>query len=165
MEFGAGLGYADSSRGLDMTLRVHGLAGHAEDDYDEWGVSGSLRLAPGVSGRGLMMSLTPSYSADLGGSERLWMLQNASGLAANDDAPLSSRFDAELGHGFAAPLLSGTVTPYTGLGLSSENEHTFRLGARWEVMSDAALSLEGARRESAASEADHGVMLRGAMQW
>ena len=73
--------------------------------------------------------------------------------------------DAELGYGFAAPLLSGTVTPYTGLGLSSEDAHTFRLGARWEVMPAAALSLEGARRESAASEADHGVMLRGALQW
>ena len=29
VELGAGLGYADPSRGLDMALRVHGLAGHA----------------------------------------------------------------------------------------------------------------------------------------
>ena len=83
MEFGAGLGYADPSRGLDMTLRVHGLAAHAEEDYDEWSVSGSLRLVPGAGGRGLSMSLTPSYGADPGGSERLWMLPDASGFAAN----------------------------------------------------------------------------------
>ena len=62
-------------------------------------------------------------------------------------------------------MFSGTVTPYTGLGHSWDDAHTFRLGARWKVMPDAALSLEGARRESAASEADHGVMLRGAPQW
>ena len=61
MELGAGVGYADPWQGLDMALRVHGLAGHAEDGYDEWGVSGSLRLVPGGSERGLTLSLTPSY--------------------------------------------------------------------------------------------------------
>ena len=59
MELGAGVGYADLSRGLDMALRVHGLAGHAEDGYREWGVSGSFRLVPGGEGRGLTLSLTP----------------------------------------------------------------------------------------------------------
>ena len=72
VEFGAGLGYADPSRGLDMALKVHGLAVHAEDGYDEWGVSGQLRLVPGGSGRGLSASLTPSWGVDPSGSERLW---------------------------------------------------------------------------------------------
>lgn len=31
LEYGAGFGYAHPSRGLDMALRVHGLAVHAED--------------------------------------------------------------------------------------------------------------------------------------
>ena len=56
-----------------MALKVHGLAVHAQDGYDEWGVSGSLRLAPGATGRGLSASLTPSYGVDPGGSEGLWI--------------------------------------------------------------------------------------------
>ena len=100
-ELGAGLGYADPSRGLDMALRVHGLAAHAEDGYDEWGVSGSLSLVPDGAGRGLSMSLTPSYGVDPGGSERLWMLPDAHALDANEDAPLSRRLDAEAGYGMA----------------------------------------------------------------
>ena len=54
LEVGAGLGWADPSRGLDMALRVHGLAVHAQDGYDEWGVSGQLRLVPGGAGRGAL---------------------------------------------------------------------------------------------------------------
>ena len=53
-ELRAGLGYADPSRGLDMELRVHGLTGHAEDGYSEWGVSGRCgwcRAAPGAASR------------------------------------------------------------------------------------------------------------------
>ena len=126
-ELGAGLGYADPSRGLDMALRVHGLAAHAEGGYNEWGVSGSLRLVPGAAGRGLSASLTPSYGADPGGSERLWMLPDASGLAANEDAPLSHRLDAEVGYGIA--LFGGgfTGTPNVGMGLS-DTARELRMG-------------------------------------
>ena len=116
-EIGAGLGYADPSRGLDMALRVHGLAAHAEEGYDEWGVSGSLRLVPGAAGRGLSASLTPSWGADPSGSERLWTLPDASGLAANDNAALSRRLDTEIGYGLGGPAGLGTLTPYAGLGL------------------------------------------------
>ena len=118
-ELGAGVGYADPSRGLDMALKVHGLAAHAERDYNEWGVSGSLRLVPGVAGRGLSASLTPSYGADPGGSERLWTMPDASGLAANDNAPLSSRLDAEVGYGIALFGDGFTGTPNVGFGLTA----------------------------------------------
>ena len=101
LEFGAGLGYADPSRGLDMALKVHGLAVHAEDGYDEWGVSGQLRLVPGGAGRGLSASLTPSWGVDPSGSERLWAEPASSGLAANGEADPSSRIDAEVGYGLA----------------------------------------------------------------
>ena len=164
-EIGAGLGYADPSRGLDMALRVHGLAAHADDGYSEWGVSGSLRLVPGAAGRGLSASLTPSYGVDPGGSERLWTLPDASGLVANDDAPLSSRLDTEIGYGLAGPAGLGTLTPYAGLGLAGEDSRTWRAGARWQVAPDATLGLEGTLSESAGAAPEQGVMLRSALRW
>ena len=150
VELGAGLGYADPSRGLDMALRVHGLSAHAGDGYSEWGVSGSLRLAPGGAGRGLSASLTPSYGVDPGGSQRLWMLPDASGLAADEDAVPSSRLDAEVGYGMAVFGGSFTGTPHVGFGLS-EAGRDWRVG--WRLTSGASsldLSLEATRREFAA---------------
>ena len=166
LELGAGIGYADPSRGPDMALRVHGLAAHAADGYSEWDVSGSIRLVPGGAGRGLSMSLTPSWGADPGGKERLWMLSDASGLAANDDAPLSSRLDAELGYGIAMFGGRFTGTPYVGLGLGEARD--YRLGwrlatGRWPSFS---LGVEAARREAANDDApEHGVMLRSSVRW
>ena len=152
LELGAGLGYADPLRGLDMALRVHGLAASAEDGYREWGVSGSLEYVPGAAGRGLSMSLTPSYGAEPGGSERLWTLPDASRLAANDDAPLATRLDAELGYGL--PVFGGgfTGTPNLGFGLS-DTARDWRLGWRLTSALDGdpgfELSLDATRRESA----------------
>ena len=169
LELGAGLGFADPSRGLDMALRVHGLAVHAEDGYDEWGVSGQLRLVPGAAGRGLSASLTPSFGVDPGGSDRLWTLPDAHALAANGDAPASSRLDTELGYGL--PVFGGgfTGTPNVGLGLS-DTARDYRLG--WRLTPAAGgdtgfeLSLDATRRESAGDgDTEHGVMLRARTSW
>ena len=169
LELGAGLGYADPSRGLDMALRVHGLAVHAEDGYDEWGVSGQLRLVPGAAGRGLSASLTPSFGVDPGGSERLWALPASSGLAANGDAAPSSRLDTELGYGLAVFGGAFTGTPNVGLGLS-DGARDLRLG--WRLTPAAAsgatgfeLSLDATRREAGGEDAEHGVMLRSRLRW
>ena len=165
-ELGAGLGYADPSRGLDMALRVHGLAAHAEDGYSEWGVSGSLSLVPGGAGRGLSASLMPSWGADPGGSERLWMLPDAGALAANGDAPLSSRLDAEVGYGL--PVFGGgfTGTPHVGFGLS-DTARELRLG--WRLTPEDGdgfeLSLDAARRDSPGETPEHRIGLGITARW
>ena len=173
MEFGAGLGYADPSRGLDLALRMHGLAAHADAGYGEWGVSGSLRLAPGEAGRGLTASLTPSYGATPGGAapgsaDRLWTLPDASGLAVNGDAVMSSRLDAEVGYGMA---VSGgfTGTPRVGFGLS-DTAREFRMGWRLSSTSQGAggleVNLDAARREDAANVTpEHRIGLGVTARW
>ncbi len=167
VELGAGIGYADPSRGLDMALRVHGLAAHAADGYSEWGVSGSIRLVPGGTGRGLSASLTPSYGADPGSRDRLWMLSDASGLAADDDAPLSSRLDAELGYGIAMFGGGFTGTPNVGFGLS-DTVREYRMGWRlssagWPSFS---LGVEAARRKAVDDHApEHRVGLETGFRW
>ena len=153
-ELGAGLGYADASRGLDMALRVHGLAAHRQDGYSEWGVSGSLRLEPGGSGRGLSASLTPSWGADPAGAERLWTLPDAGALAANGDAPPSSRLDAEAGFGLAVFGGGFTGTPHVGFGLS-DAARELRMGCRLTPAGGGGfeLNLDAVRREAANDDA------------
>ncbi len=167
MEVGAGVGWADPSRGLDVALRVHGLAAHAGEGHREWGVSGWLRVVPGAAGRGLSMSLTPSWGAAPGGSERLWRMPEASRLAANDNAAPSGRLDAEVGYGMA--VLGGrfTGTPNLGFGVS-DTAREYRMGWRLaSVASGFELSLDATRRETPEGDGppEHGVMLGGTVRW
>ena len=170
LEVGAGLGWADPSRGLDMALKVHGLAVHAADGYDEWGVSGQLRLVPGGNaGRGLSMSLTPSYGVDPGGTQRLWALPDAHALAGNEEAAPSNRLDTEFGYGL--PVFGGgfTGTPNVGFGMS-EAAQDYRIGWRLTPAAPSAsgfeVSLDATRREAANDNgAEHGVMLRSLIRW
>ena len=167
LEVGAGLGYADPSRGLDMALKVHGLAVHAEEGYDEWGVSGQLRLVPGGAGRGLSMSLTPSWGVDPSGSERLWALPASSGLAADGEAEPSSRFDAEVGYGMALLGDRFTGTPNVGFGMS-DTARDYRIGWRLTPAGGGGfeIGLDATRREAANdADAEHGVMLRSLIRW
>ena len=170
LEVGAGLGYADPSRGLDMALKVHGLAVHAEDGYDEWGVTGQLRLVPGGNaGRGLSASLTPSYGVDPSGSERLWALPASSGLEAGGNAEPSSRLDGEIGYGMALMGDRFTGTPNVGFGMS-DTAREYRMG--WRLTSadpgdpGFEIGLDATRREAANdNETEHGVMLRSLVRW
>ena len=169
VEFGAGLGFSDPARGLEAALKVHGLAVHAEDGYDEWGVSGQFRLAPGAAGRGLTASLTPSWGVDPSGSERLWAEPASAGLAAaNGNAVPSRRLDGEVGYGMAVFENRFTGTPHVGFGFS-EAARELRMG--WRLAPTMAgggpeLNLDAVRREATdGTEAEHGVMLRSAVRW
>ena len=97
------------------------------------------------------------------------MQPDASGFAANDDAPLSSRFDAEVGYGMA--LFGGgfTGTPNVGLGLS-DTARELRMGWRMNAASGGAggfeLNLDVTRREAANDDgAEHGVGARLTTRW
>ena len=158
VELGVGLAYADPLRGLDMALKVRGLSAHAQDGYGEWGVSGSLRLAPGAAGRGLTASLTPSWGVDPGGSQRLWALPDAEALAANGDAVASSRLDVELGYGMGVFGGGFTTTPHVGFGLS-DTAREVRLGRRLGPAGGGGFGfdLDAARREGDTPEHRIGV--------
>ena len=152
-----------------MALRVHGVAVHAEDGCGEWGVSGSLRLVPGGSGRGLSASLTPSCGVDPAGSERLWALPESSGLTANGDPAPSSRLDAQVGYGMAVFGGGFTGTPNVGFGLS-DAARDLRLGWRLTPVASGStgfeVSLDATRREAANGDgAEHGVRLTSTLRW
>ena len=165
MELVAGLGWTDTARSLDMALRVHGLAADATDERSEWGVSGSLRLAAGDLGRGLMVSLTPSHGTAPVGAERLWLLPDASALAVPGDAPLSGRLDAAIGYGLALPG-GFTGTPNVGFGVSGGGARDWRVG--WRVgVAGLSLDLDAVRSEPAAGAepVEHAIGLRSALRW
>ena len=163
VEVGAGLSWSDPSGGIASDLRLCSLAAHEDAGYEEWGVSGSLRIATDPSGRGMSLSMTPSWGAQ-GQGGRIWSTQPSALVDEGDGAGQpGARLDTELGYSlFLSDGLTGT--PYVGLGLGEARD--YRLGwrltsGRWQSFS---LGLEANRREAANDDApaEHevGVTLR-----
>ena len=153
VELGGGVLYSDPSSDVTVEAKLRGLIAHEEADYSEWGATGSVRIDPGASGRGLSLSLTPAWGAAGGGAERLWSVRDARGLAPEGAFELGNHLDAEAGYGLGAFGGKGTVTPYAGLGLSEAGDRAWRTGVRWMVGADIAFGLEGTRNEPANDDA------------
>ena len=97
--------------------------------------------------------------------------ETLAGLAAADNGETTAsagRLEAELGYGIAMFDGGFTGTPHLGVGLS-ETGRDYRLG--WRLTSARKgdpgfeIGLDATRREAANADAEHGVMLRGAIRW
>ena len=130
-------------------------------DYDEWGLSGALRLAPGQGGRGLSFNLSPSYGRDSSGIEQLWQ-QGASAVSSTEQTA-QLRIDSEVGYGLW--LLGGTVRPYLGASLQEGGSRAQRLGISFELSHGVKLELKSSRHERANANADHRIELQWHWSW
>ena len=168
VELGGRIAYANAASGLTVEAGARTLITHDDSGYEEWGASGSVRLDPGASGRGLSLTVAPTLGAASSGLERLWSLRDARELANDDEFEAEGRLDAELGYGL--PVFGAfTGTPYAGLGLSDRGRD-YRLGWRLApggTALDFELGVEGTWSAPADDDADRqrGVMLRGSLRW
>ena len=168
VELGGRIAYANAASGLSVEASARTLIAHEDSGYKEWGASGSVRLDPGASGRGLSFRLAATLGAASSGVERLWSLRDARELTNDDEFEAGGRLDAEFGYGL--PVFGAfTGTPYAGLGLS-DSGRDFRLG--WRLIPGGTalhfdFGVEGTWAEPTNDEADpqRGVMLRGALRW
>ena len=152
LEVGGRVQYADPRLGLTVDGTVRGLLAHEDNDYKEWGASANVRLAPGMNGQGLSLTLSPTWGAVSSGIDGLWSRQTTAGLApqGNRAAP-TGRLNAEVSYGFT-PFGPGLLTPYAGTVLTDGAARTYRLGTRWTSISGLTLNLEGQRQESASQQ-------------
>ena len=157
VELGGQVRYADPALGLTVEGAVRALLAHEDRDYEEWGASGTVRVAPGVGGRGLSLTLSPTWGAAQSGVDGLWSRQTTTGLAPQStrQAP-TGRLNAEIGYGVAAPFGTGLLTPYAGTVLADGEARTYRLGTRLRLTGGWAtgleLNLEGTRQEPAGQQ-------------
>ena len=167
VEAGLGLQYADPAQGLTVEARVRGLLSHTDDGYEEWGASGSIRLDPGASGRGVLLSLTPVWGAASGGVDQLWGTRPAAGFFTGDGFGSQARLQAELGYGMRPPLGRGVLTPYAGFSLAGEGaDRTYHLGTRWRGTSAFHVALEASHGEDASTgEPLDAASLRASVRW
>ena len=164
LEVGAGLSYVAGA--LTVEGQVRTLVAHEDSGYEEWGVSGAVRITPSASGRGLMLRFAPQWGRTASAVERLWSAPDASALGGGGEfeggdarLALDAGYGVGLGHG------RGVLTPYAGLVLGDAGSRTVRTGVRWQVGADVALGLEGTRQTSATGEAGNELMLRVALRF
>ena len=163
VELGAGLRYRAGSFTIEGQART--LVAHEASGYEDWGVSGAVRLTPSASGRGLSLSVAPTWGRTGSASERLWSARDAGELEGGGAFEADGRIEAEVGYGLALPHNRGLLTPYGALTLASEGGRTMRGGARWMLDSDLAVTLEATRSESAGTDAGSEVRIRAALRF
>ena len=164
IEVVAGLRYTSGAATAEGTVRT--LVAHEDAGYEEWGASGTLRIDPGQSGRGLSLSLSPTWGAAASGVNRLRSLPDAHGLAPEQELDAGGRLEAQLGYGIAVTDNRGVLTTYTGLSLAEGGARTVRAGVRWNVAPGAVLGLQGTRDErSGETNPANAIRFQAELRW
>ena len=162
-EVGGALRYRNPATGLTADGRIRALMGQG-GDYEEWGISGTIRVAPGTDGQGLSFSLRPGYGDSGSGIQELWR----HGLTADETATTDDyamKLDARVGYGFGFTLNEnhGILTPYSELTYGTTD--SYRMGLNWAAGTRFDLTLLGERREPSTNPAEHAVLLKGEVRF
>ena len=163
IEVGAGLRYIAGALTIEGQVRT--LVAHEASGYEEWGMSGAIRVTPSSSGRGVTLSIAPAWGRTGSATERLWSAHDARALGADSEFEADSRIAIDAGYGFGLPGNRGVLTPYAGMTFGDAGERTVRTGTRWQLGPDAVLGLEGSRQASDAGEGDNQVTLKAALRF
>ena len=119
LEVGGGLRYQHPA-GLIAEGRARRLAMH-EGTIREWGVGVLLRFDPGMVGRGLSVSLAPSWGETVSGVQHVWE-HGATDLVPQD--VLGMRMDTRVGYGLR--VFRGRVVLSPEMSLARGMVHGYR---------------------------------------
>ncbi len=165
IEAGGRLLYSDPASRLTLGMQGRMLLAHEEKRFGAWIASFSVRLEPRSSGRGLSLSMIPSFGAAPYRPAGPTPLPDvAGGLPASGGYLGGLRLDVEAGYGLGIPADRGPITPFAGVSVAG-GYRTWRTGARWQLRPEAVLDLEILRREIAGEPALHGIALRAEARW
>ena len=95
IEIGAGLRYVSGPVTVEAQART--LVAHEDSDYEEWGMSGAIRVTLSASGRGLTLSIAPAWGQTGSAAERLWSGHDARALGADSEFEAGSRLELDNG--------------------------------------------------------------------
>ena len=161
LETGGGLRYADPAAGLTLEGRARTLFAHS-GDYEEWGVSGSVRFDPRPVGLGLAISVQPAWGRAASGVRRLWET-GVTGEASGADQAVG-RVTTRIAYGVGTRW-GGVMTPYTDMSQSGDGSGRLSVGGLFNIGASVRMSLEGVHSRPVHGATSHGVLLRGDLNW
>ena len=150
-EIGGSVDYHNPATGFSVSGKVRGLVGNS--NYQEWGVSGLIRLESGA--QGLSFTLEPGYGDTAGSAGELWRRETP--YLETGRQSYGARMKMHLGYG-----LHGGVMPYTEV-TSGEALRSFRMGVKWQLGKALDLNLFGEQYE--ADESDNSLQLEGKLEF
>ena len=166
-EVGGELRYHNPATRVTAEGRIRALLGHS-GGYEEWGMSGTVRVAPGIDNQGLSFSVSPGYGDSSSGIQQLWQQglpvgTNDATTDATDDYAM--RLDARVGYGFGFALSGrdGVLTPYSEM--TQGTTDSYRMGLNWKTGTRFDLTLLGERSEPSSDPAEHAVLLKGEVRF
>ncbi|MYI25831.1 MAG: leucine-rich repeat protein, partial [Gammaproteobacteria bacterium] len=166
LELGAGVRYRDAAMGLSIEVKARSFIAHQNEAYREWGASAAVRFDPATPGRGLMLTLKPSWGHAASGAERLWTQQGMLGRSAYGGLDPDGRMDAEVSYAANGPKGLGMQTPYAAWALENAGSRTIRVGWRWAMGQNGNLDIEGTRRKIPnGQDTENGISLRASFRW
>ena len=151
LEFG---GHYANTTGLTVEGKLHTLLG--QDEYQEWGIQGTIRQQANANGQGLSFSVNPSYGTVGISTNQVWQQELADDN--NGTSNNSARLNVNMGYGLFTA--GGLLTPYSEVSMSDSNH--YRLGLRWKPSSPLSLHLYGERETSNNSDR---ILLEGTIQF
>ena len=162
-EVGGGFRFESSALGLTTELNARGIIPRAAGDFEEYGVSGSLRydsITNSTLGPYATLSIVDGF-ARWAESDSLWGYDVLSNRESNDGEPFGTRINTEFGYGFPVSHGTGVGTPWVGASLS-ERWRDWRLGYRLRFGPALSLGIDGSLRErfDVDPTPDHSIMLR-----
>ena len=101
LEAGGAVLYAAGGLTLEGSLRK--LVAHEESGHEEWGASAALHVDPGQSGRGLSLSVLPTWGEPSSGVNNLLSVEGPRQLGS-DSFEAENRLEAEIGYGVFNPF-------------------------------------------------------------
>ena len=150
-EVGGSVDYHNPATGFSVSGKIRALVGNS--DYQEWGVSGLIRLESDA--QGLSFTLEPGYGDTAGSAGELW--QRKTPYLETERQSYGASMKMHLGYG-----LHGGVMPYTEL-TSGEALRSFRMGVKWQLGKALDLNLFGEQYE--ADESDNSLQLEGKLEF
>ena len=163
VEVGGSLAYTAGR--LSVQVDARSLLAHQDEDYEELGLSGSLRWQPDEHGQGWSMSVGSSWGVTASGVDAMWSRQSVDGFAPGAAGDAAQRFETEVGYGLAGPKGRGLLRPFVGTRAFDGGAHSVRMGVGLTSGANLGAVLEIGRRAQPGGVADDAIQLQGAMRW
>ena len=163
VEVGGGLAYTAGR--LSMQVDARALLAHQDEDYEEWGLGGSVRWQPDERGHGWSMNVGSSWGVTASGVDSMWSRPTRDPFAHDVARNSAQRFEAELGYGLASPKGRGLWYPFVGTWAADGGAQGVRMGVRLTSGANLSSMLEVGRREHPDGGSEDAIQLRGAMRW
>ena len=151
VEVGAGTTWQGERLAVSGQGRL--LFGVGEQEWREWGISGTVLYSPGRDGEGVMASLQPSIGVTNSRMAELWNL-TGSELVLGEQREVEPHLRAELAYGLRRG--AALLTPYTDLSITPSS-NIYGIGLRYDLTSTVRVDLHGSHTAKVRGESENSV--------